>query len=142
VRHDGVHRLVMRAQLHVQQAALLEAVVGDVVMHFGLIPASRARQADRLRRYIAREVPEGAPLIVAGDFNDWGTRVRRILELDGLETQEGPRTYTYPARWPIVQLDHVYARSLTPTALTVPRGRIWRRMSDHLPLIADFRMTR
>ena len=42
------------------------------------------------------------------------------------------RTFTYPARLPLAQLDHVYAR-LTPLSPQVPRGRIWWRMSDHLP---------
>jgi endonuclease/exonuclease/phosphatase family metal-dependent hydrolase len=33
----------------------------------------------------------------------------------------------------LAQLDHVYARGLTPVGLHVPRGRVWWRMSDHLP---------
>jgi endonuclease/exonuclease/phosphatase (EEP) superfamily protein YafD len=37
-----------------------------------------------------------------------------------------------------VQLDYVYVRGLTPTRVQVPRGRAWWRMSDHLPLIAEF----
>jgi endonuclease/exonuclease/phosphatase (EEP) superfamily protein YafD len=37
-----------------------------------------------------------------------------------------------------VQLDYVFARGLQPLGLEVPRGRIWGRMSDHLPLIAEF----
>jgi endonuclease/exonuclease/phosphatase (EEP) superfamily protein YafD len=39
---------------------------------------------------------------------------------------------------PIVQLDHVYAKGLTPVSQMVPHGKIWRRMSDHLPLVAQF----
>ena len=42
------------------------------------------------------------------------------------------------ARLPVVQFDCVYARGLTALTVQVPRGRIWRRMSDHLPLIAEF----
>jgi endonuclease/exonuclease/phosphatase (EEP) superfamily protein YafD len=41
---------------------------------------------------------------------------------------------------PLVQLDYIYARGLTPLRVEVPRGRIWWRMSDHLPLIAEFGM--
>ena len=41
---------------------------------------------------------------------------------------------------PLAQLDHVYVRGLTPLGLHVPKGRIWWRMSDHLPLIAEFRL--
>jgi endonuclease/exonuclease/phosphatase (EEP) superfamily protein YafD len=39
---------------------------------------------------------------------------------------------------PLNQLDHVYARGLTPVHAMVPSGRIWQRMSDHLPLVAEF----
>ena len=140
-RHEDMsdHRFEQRGLLHVQLRAY-ERLTHVIVVHFGLLPASRAWQADRLKRYIARQVPRAAPLIVAGDFNDWGTRVRRILGLGTLEAFEGAHTCTYPARLPIVQLDHIYVRGLTPAALAVPRGRVWRRMSDHLPLIADFKM--
>jgi endonuclease/exonuclease/phosphatase family metal-dependent hydrolase len=138
--HEDIsdHRFEQRGFLHVQLQAY-DHPIDVIVAHFGLIPSSRARQADRLRRYIERAVPSGA-LIVAGDFNDWGTRVQRILGLDGLDMHEGPLTYTYPARWPIVQLDHIFVRGLSCSTLTVPYGRNWRRMSDHLPLIADFKI--
>jgi endonuclease/exonuclease/phosphatase family metal-dependent hydrolase len=58
----------------------------------------------------------------------------------GLLEFEEPRAFTYPARLPLAQLDHVYARGLTPVGLHVPRGRVWWRMSDHLPLIAEFKI--
>jgi endonuclease/exonuclease/phosphatase family metal-dependent hydrolase len=45
---------------------------------------------------------------------------------------------TFPSRMPLLQLDHVYARGLRPIGLEVPHGRNWWRMSDHLPLIAEF----
>lgn len=41
------------------------------VVHFGLLARSRARQAQVLIDWIEREVAPGAPLIIAGDFNDW-----------------------------------------------------------------------
>jgi len=50
----------------------------------------------------------------------------------------GSRTLTYPSRLPVAQLDFVYGRHLEPVACSVPRGPIWARMSDHLPLVADF----
>ena len=133
------HRLEQRGLLHVE---LLVAYVSvhAIVVHFGLIPASRLRQTARLKAYIAREVPPGAPLVVAGDFNDWGTRVRQLLHVDSLHAFEGPRTLTYPSRYPVAQLDHIYARGLRPLSLQAPRGRIWSRMSDHLQLIAEFNL--
>jgi endonuclease/exonuclease/phosphatase (EEP) superfamily protein YafD len=83
-------------------------------------------------------VPAGAPLLVAGDFNDWGDMVQRALLTSGLLAFSGPRQRTFPARLPLVQLDYVYSRGLTPLGVEVPRGRNWWRMSDHLPLIAEF----
>jgi endonuclease/exonuclease/phosphatase family metal-dependent hydrolase len=47
---------------------------------------------------------------------------------------------TYPSRLPITQLDFVYARGIKPTGIAIPRGRIWWRMSDHLPLVAEFKL--
>jgi endonuclease/exonuclease/phosphatase family metal-dependent hydrolase len=115
-----------------------ERPVHVIVVHLGLISASRLRQVAQLQRYIEREVPAQAPLVVAGDFNDWGTQIQRAMQamdLTGLESGKFP---TYPSRLPIVQLDHVYARGLRPLRVQVPRGKIWGQMSDHLPLIAEF----
>ena len=122
------------------QVQIQSRLVHAIVVHLGLIPGSRVRQVQRLQQFIEREVPPGEPVVVAGDFNDWGPQLKRILGGYGLVEFEAPRAYTYPARLPLAQLDHVYARGLTPVSLHVPRGRIWWRMSDHLPLIAEFRL--
>ena len=114
------------------------ALVHVVVVHLGLIRASRERQVAQLQRFIQREVPKGAPLLVAGDFNDWGDMVQRELATIGLHAFQGARQLTFPSRLPLVQLDHVFARGLQLLGTQVPRGRIWWRMSDHLPLIAEF----
>ena len=101
------------------------------------IHAGRARQVERLGQFIAREVPESEPLIVAGDFNDWGAQLLRPMADLGLRTFEGIRLPTYPSRLPLLHLDRIYARGLRPVSAHVPHGRAWSRMSDHLPLIAE-----
>jgi endonuclease/exonuclease/phosphatase family metal-dependent hydrolase len=131
------HRFEQRGLLHVE-VMLHGQAVHVVVVHLGLIRASRTRQVAQLQRFIEREVPAAAPLLVAGDFNDWGSLVQRALAASGLRSFEGPQSATFPARLPLVQLDYVYARGLTPLSVQVPRGRNWWRMSDHLPLIAEF----
>lgn len=140
-QHEDIsdHRFEQRGLLHVQ-VQVQSRLVHAIVVHLGLIPGSRVRQVQRLHQFIEREVPPGEPVVVAGDFNDWGPQLKRILGGYGLLEFEAPRAYTYPARLPLAQLDHVYARGLTPVSLHVPRGRIWWRMSDHLPLIAEFRL--
>jgi len=138
-QHEDIsdHRFEQRGLLHAE-VQMAGAPLHVIVVHFGLIPASRQRQTEQLRRYIAREIALGEPVVVAGDFNDWGTRVRRLLGVDSLQTFEGPRKLTFPSRLPVAQLDHIYARGLTPLSLAAPNGRAWKRMSDHLPLIAEF----
>ena len=141
-QHEDIsdHRFEQRGLLHVE-VEVQGRCVHAIVVHLGLIPGSRVRQVERLQRFIAREVPAGAPLVVAGDFNDWGLQIKHMLAGFGLyEYDDAPQAFTYPARLPLVQLDHVYVRGLTPLGLQVPRGRIWWRMSDHLPLIAEFRL--
>lgn len=133
------HRFEQRGMLHVE-VRVERRVVHVIVMHLGLIPASRVRQVEQLGRFIEREIPPRAPLIVAGDFNDWGGKLRPAMNRLGLQDFIGERQLTYPARLPLAQLDYVYARGLKPVGVEIPRGRIWWRMSDHLPLIAEFRV--
>ncbi|MGA8390513.1 MAG: endonuclease/exonuclease/phosphatase family protein [Burkholderiaceae bacterium] len=131
------HRFEQRGLLHVEVAVQGRAV-HVIVVHLGLIPASRVRQVAQLRRYIEREVPQAAALVVAGDFNDWGTRSQHAMNAIGLSSSDTERCPTYPSRLPIVQLDQIFARGLKPLNLHAPRGKIWAQMSDHLPLIAEF----
>jgi endonuclease/exonuclease/phosphatase family metal-dependent hydrolase len=109
-----------------------------VVIHLGLVPASRVRQTEQLLRFIDREMPADAPVLVAGDFNDWGTGLGQRMAQAGFKEWREQPTPTYPSRLPLNQLDHVYVRGLQPLGAMVPSGRIWRRMSDHLPLVAEF----
>ena len=134
------HRFEQRGLLHVV-IDVNGLTVHAIVLHLGLIKGSRVRQIGRLREFIEREVPVGDALIVAGDFNDWGARMRIAMNAMGLHDLRGQRSLTYPSRLPVVQLDFVYGRYLEPSHCTVPRGPIWARMSDHLPLIADFALS-
>ncbi|MBB5204324.1 endonuclease/exonuclease/phosphatase family metal-dependent hydrolase [Inhella inkyongensis] len=139
VGHHDVsdHRLEQRGLLHVRvdwQGSPLHVVV----MHLGLFAGSRLRQVHRLGDYLSREVPADAPLLVAGDFNDWNEKLDPALDRIGLSraaAEQRPRTF--PARAPLFALDRVYLRGLRCSALQVPVGLPWVRMSDHLPLVAE-----
>lgn len=131
------HRFEQRGLLHVE-VLVNGLAMHTVVIHLGLLRASRVRQVQQLVQFVEREIPPDAPLLVAGDFNDWGTTVQQALSKTGLEAFQEKRVATFPSRLPLVQLDYVYARGLKPVSVEVPRGPIWARMSDHLPLIAEF----
>jgi endonuclease/exonuclease/phosphatase family metal-dependent hydrolase len=136
------HRFEQRGLLHVE-VLIHDLPVHVVVVHLGLIKSSRRRQVAQLCTFIQREIPKNAPLLVAGDFNDWGSASETVLKAEQLYAfKTNPITSkklrTYPARLPLVQFDYVFARHLSATNATVPSGMHWARMSDHLPLIADF----
>jgi endonuclease/exonuclease/phosphatase family metal-dependent hydrolase len=136
------HRFEQRGLLHVE--VLVHGLpVHVIVIHLGLIKASRRRQIAQLCTFIQREIPKDAALLVTGDFNDWGSASETVLKAEQLFAfKTNPITAkklrTYPARLPLVQFDYVFARHLQATKATVPSGQLWARMSDHLPLIADF----
>jgi endonuclease/exonuclease/phosphatase family metal-dependent hydrolase len=140
------HRFEQRGLLHCE-VMVHGAAVHVIVVHLGLIAASRTRQLAQLSQFIAREIPESSELIVAGDFNSpiapvkWAqTAMKKIANIKTKNTQlpSAQGTATFPSRLPLVQLDHVFARHAHSSKSHVPRGAIWSRMSDHLPLIVDF----
>jgi endonuclease/exonuclease/phosphatase family metal-dependent hydrolase len=141
--HDvSDHRFEQRGLLHVPvqwNGGLLHAVV----VHFGLVHRSRVRQVQRLAQFIEAEVPASARLVVAGDFNDWGERLDGAMRELGLTRAAEPgapaaRSATFPSLAPLFALDRFYVRGLACRRTSVPRGLAWSRMSDHLPLVAEF----
>jgi endonuclease/exonuclease/phosphatase family metal-dependent hydrolase len=142
VRHQDIsdHRFEQRGLLHVRVQVHAQDV-HVVVLHLGLISGSRKRQVAQLGEYLTREVPTDAPLVVAGDFNDWGESLHRPMQQLGLHTCDGLRHPTFPSRLPLLHLDRVYVRHLHIHSVTVPRGRVWHRMSDHLPLLMQLSLS-
>jgi len=72
------HKLEQRGLLH----ATIQ--VGDVpvhclVVHLGLFAGGRTRQIIALVERIKRMVPSDAPMIIAGDFNDWTNRLAPLF---------------------------------------------------------------
>lgn len=139
--HDvSDHQFEQRGLLHVP-VRWNGTDVHVVVAHFGLIHSSRVRQVEKLALFIKDHVPAGAPLFVAGDFNDWGERLDPPMRAHGLTRATAPHTRTraatFPSRLPVFALDRVYMRGLRCTGVQVPRGVSWARMSDHLPLIVE-----
>ncbi len=65
------HRFESRGLLHCEiRVAGVERPVHCVCVHLGLTAGSRRRQMGALVRRLDELAPDGAPLIIAGDFND------------------------------------------------------------------------
>jgi endonuclease/exonuclease/phosphatase family metal-dependent hydrolase len=93
---------------------------------------------------LEREVPLEAPLIVAGDFNDWRGRADAALRGCGLEEvfrlANGEHARSFPARLPMLRLDRIYVRRVKAAhPLPLPR-RPWATLSDHAPLAAEIQL--
>jgi endonuclease/exonuclease/phosphatase family metal-dependent hydrolase len=129
------HRFEQRGLLHVP-VAWNGGTVHAVVVHLGLVHASRMRQVQRLASFIQTEVPAGEMVVVAGDFNDWGEKLDGPMAELGLR-RAAPHRPTFPSLAPVFALDRFYLRGLTCSATLVPRGVAWARMSDHLPLVGE-----
>lgn len=110
------------------------------VIHFGLFARSRLRQANALIDWIESEVPPDAPLVIAGDFNDWRDLLSQHL-IGSLHVHEVlASARTFPALMPCLKMDRIYVRGFTVENARVLRGISWARLSDHAPVIADLRM--
>src|ERR1700712_4318327 len=77
-----------------------------ICAHLGLAEAHRQQQLELLCHIVRDEVPSDAPLVVAGDFNDWRGRAHEVLER-GAALREvfvqanGSAARTFPARFPV-----------------------------------------
>ncbi len=112
-----------------------------VCVHLGLREGHRRHQLEILSKMLRDDVPEGAPLIVAGDFNDWRRRAHAVLERCGLRevfhSANGASARSFPARFPLLQLDRIYVRNAHGHKPIVLHRHPWSRLSDHAPLAAE-----
>ena len=130
------------------------------VVHLGLFAGSRMRQTEALIEAVHATATTGAPIIIAGDFNDWtnalSDTLRKKLDVEEVFDQNlssrsfgsylrrlsgrGPRmtpARTFPAAMPVLKLDRIYVRGFDILSAKVLHGTSWARLSDHAPLVAE-----
>jgi len=128
----------------------LEIAAGKIVhlfnIHLGTGYLERRKQA---RMLMSREVllsPQlKHPRLVIGDFNEWTYGlVSRMLQqhFESVDIQlHLNRRRTYPGVLPIMHLDHMYFdRELGLEEFLLHRSPMALMASDHLPLVAEFRI--
>lgn len=140
-----------------------EVAIHCYVVHLGLFAGSRKRQTDALIDAVSSSAPPGAPVIIAGDFNDWHNKLSDTLRV-GLGVTEvfdenlskrgfgtylrllagrGPKIQparTFPAAMPFLQLDRIYVRGFKVASAKVMHGILWSRLSDHAPIVAELEL--
>jgi endonuclease/exonuclease/phosphatase family metal-dependent hydrolase len=162
--HDvSDHAYEQRGILH----CVLETPVGPVhcyVVHLGLFESGRGRQTQALIEAVKASAPDGEPVIIAGDFNDWRNTLSAKLRdklgvvevfdelgkssaLGGLVRSlvGGQRKVvparTFPAALPWFRLDRIYVRGFKVDSAEVLHGTLWARLSDHAPIVATLTLS-
>ncbi len=111
-----------------------------ICVHLGLRESHRQRQVGLLCELLAT-LPSEAPVVVAGDFNDWRLKANERLLRCGLEevfaSAHGALARSYPARWPTLRLDRIYVRNLEAQGPRVLGRKPWSHLSDHVPLVVE-----
>lgn len=114
-------------------------------VHLGLFERGREWQVRALCERIRANVPDDAPLLIAGDFNDWRHRANRTLVdqlgvVEVFEAVKGRPARTFPSVLPVFRLDRIYARGLAVVDAHVHCAFPAARISDHAALAATFEM--
>jgi len=136
------HALESRGLLHCEVAVPgWKSTLHCINVHLGLWGRSRRRQLEWLCHRIRAAVPARAPLVVAGDFNDWrglatATLAHELGLVEVFERALGRHARSFPARMPLLALDRIYVRGLEVDAAQRLTGGPWARLSDHAALAA------
>ncbi|MBS0553529.1 MAG: endonuclease/exonuclease/phosphatase family protein, partial [Proteobacteria bacterium] len=76
----SAHRFESRGLLHCEVSVPeFAAPVHCVCVHLGLTAGGRRRQMQALADRMERLAPNGSPLIIAGDFNDWRNHADELI---------------------------------------------------------------
>jgi endonuclease/exonuclease/phosphatase family metal-dependent hydrolase len=121
----------------------LENGVTLICAHLGLLERERRYQITRLEELIDSHCGPNDPVIVAGDFNDWRMRCDRVMreEMGFSEVfteTTGRPARSFPAALPVFRVDRIYFRGLELKSARLLRSGVWRRLSDHAAINAEF----
>ena len=134
--HRGVQRV---------DVALEDDTLHFYNVHLGTSLMERRNQAARLATLVHDRRVTG-PKIILGDFNEWARHLgatdllaERLQSID--LSQHLSRRRTYPGFFPILHLDHIYYEGeVEVLKVTLPKDRMAKMASDHLPLVADLKI--
>ena len=144
----STNRLEQRGILHA--AIQIPGLTGELhalCLHLDLLERGRQKQLAHLCRRIEARVPAHAPVVIGGDFNDWGERASSVLQsklgvAEVFLEQDGAHARTFPAWLPALRLDRIYFKGLELIQAKTFSDGIWRRLSDHAAVYAELSITR
>jgi len=127
-----IHAKEMRALLHcrIQHS---EGQIDLFCTHLNLLHRHRVEQYDILNHKI-KELSQGNPIILAGDFNDWFKKANHYIHNLDFPSQ-GKNNKTFPHRFPISALDHFFTKKVDIKNFEVINPK--DAFSDHLPILLE-----
>ncbi len=138
----SAHRTEQRGMLHCEiNVPGWHSSLHAICIHLGLLAHWRHQQLKTVADYIEQHVPIDAPLIIAGDFNDWSSRAGRLFAArlhlkEVFEHHAGKSARSFPSWLPVLRLDRIYVRGFEIKHVEVHAGSHFVKVSDHAILTA------
>jgi endonuclease/exonuclease/phosphatase family metal-dependent hydrolase len=136
--HSSEQRGMLHSEINIPNWDL---PLHTICLHLGLFAKWRRQQLQAVSAYIQKHVPANSPLIIAGDFNDWGMRTSRnfaeqLALKEVFEHRTGKPARSFPSWLPMLRLDRIYVRGFNVSHVDVHSGPQFVKISDHAILTA------
>lgn len=136
----SAHATEQRGMLHCEiKVPNWNEPLHTICIHFGLFAHWRRQQLETVAKFIEQNVPANAPLIIAGDFNDWSMRggrafAKRLHMHEVFEHHTGQSARSFPSWLPLLKLDRIYVRGFSVKHAETHSGATFIQLSDHAVL--------
>lgn len=137
----SAHRIEQRGMLHCKiDIPHWERPLHAFCLHLGLLASWRQQQLAAIADYIEDELSDqSAPIILAGDFNDWSTRAgeaiaARLNLVEAFKHHHGKHARSFPAFFPLLKLDRIYVRGFDIQHAATHGNQGLLNHSDHVIL--------
>jgi endonuclease/exonuclease/phosphatase family metal-dependent hydrolase len=107
--------------------------------HLNLFHAGRVKQINQIKKRIETLIPNSEPLILAGDFNDWRSKIELPLN-EAFLNLYGAFAKTFPAQMPFLTLDRLYFRGFEVHSAKTLATKPWKELSDHAPIFVELNL--
>ncbi len=138
----SAYRFEKRGLLHsITKLAGMDQPIHCFCVHLALFERGRERQLEAIIGHI-QTLTQDAPVIVAGDFNDWRNRISAPMKAAGFdevfEVLTGAPAKTFPSVSPFLPMDRIYVRGLKVHSAKILHE--WLKLSDHLGITAELEL--
>lgn len=145
-RFESRKILYAKVNLMNKQGDGKESYLHCFCVHLDLTHRGRKRQYDILCKEVIEKCPDqDDKIIIAGDFNDWNRKSgdflgQRLGAIEAFSKLSGKYAKTFPAKLPVLPLDRIYTKNLQVTGGTVLKGKTYRMLSDHRPILCELEL--